>query len=361
MGLRCELLHDPERGPGHGLLKVAPLTPAPAVVKFSLMRNQGGDRYLGPEGRWQATVYEHDASAEASEGGISVTLGPWFVDAIIEQSPAVLYQLSVTVATGKEAGSLRVDRQRLLGSKAESRTPRQPPAPVVDRAGEPEPKPEPERSVVEAAPVVIEVPAPPPPRPRSRLPLVILSVLVLAAAGLGGWLWWDCRIPWTAPGHCSPDGIEPPPPPPPPEPAPAPAPEPLTCTGLDAKACLAVGVKALEARRLEPARQLLQQAAKLGATEASLRLAEMYDPKTWSSDQSPVEQPDWETASYWYEEAARGGEARGMIGAGRLYCELAANPVFIERGLEWLRKAATAPDAGPDVKALLKNCEGKSP
>jgi TPR repeat protein len=122
-----------------------------------------------------------------------------------------------------------------------------------------------------------------------------------------------------------------------------------------------VAVKALEARRLEPARQLLQQAAKLGATEASLRLAEMYDPKTWSSDQSPVEQPDWETASYWYEEAARGGEARGMIGAGRLYCEFAVDPVFIERGLEWLRKAATAPDAGAEVKKLLTACEGKSP
>ena len=184
--MRCELLHDPERGPGHGLLKVAPLTPAPAVVRFSLMRNQGGDRYLGPEGRWQATVYEHDASAEASEGGISVTLGPWFVDAIIEQSPAVLYQLCVSVSTGKEAGSLRVDRQRLLGSKAESRTPRQPTAPVQDRAGElePEPESEPERSVEAAAPVVVEVPAPPPPEPRSR-PLVILSVLVLVAAGHG--------------------------------------------------------------------------------------------------------------------------------------------------------------------------------
>ena len=139
MALRCELLHDPERGPGHGLLKVAPLTPAPAVVRFSLMRNQGGDRYLGPEGRWQATVYEHDANAEASEGGVSVALGAWFVDAIVEQSPAVLYQLCVTVAAGKQAGSLRVDRQRLLGSKAESRTPRQPPAPVQERAGEPEP------------------------------------------------------------------------------------------------------------------------------------------------------------------------------------------------------------------------------
>lgn len=360
MALRCELLHDPERGPGHGLLKVAPLTPAPAVVRFSLMRNQGGDRYLGPEGRWQATVYEHDANAEASEGGVSVTLGPWFVDAIIEQSPAVLYQLSVTASTGKQAGSLRVDRQRLLGSKAESRT-RQPPAPVVDRAGEPEPEPETEaeRPLVEAAPVVVEVPVPPPRRPRSRLPLVILSVLVLAAAGLGGWLWWDCRIPWLAPRHCPPDGVAPPPPPP--LPPAEPAPEPATCAGLDANACLAVGVKALEARRLEPARQLLQQAAKLGATEASLRLAQMYDPKTWVSDRSPVEQPDWETASYWYEEAARGGEARGMIGAGRLYCELAADPVFIERGLEWLRKAATAPAAGAEVKDLLKNCEGKTP
>jgi hypothetical protein len=126
MALRCELLHDPKRGPGHGLLKVAPLAPAPSELKFSLMRNQGGNRYLGPEGRWQATVYEHHASAEASEGGVSVALGAWFVDAIIEQSPAVLYQLCVTVAAGKQAGSLRIDRQRLLGSKAESKTPHKP-------------------------------------------------------------------------------------------------------------------------------------------------------------------------------------------------------------------------------------------
>ena len=50
-----------------------------------------------------------------------------------------------------------------------------------------------------------------------------------------------------------------------------------------------------------------------------------------------------------------------MMGAGRLYCELAADPVFIERGLEWLRKAATAPDAGAEVQDLVKSCEGKSP
>lgn len=354
MALRCELLHDPERGPGHGLLKVAPLAPAPSVLKFNLMRNQGGDRYLGPEGRWQATVYEHAANAQQSEGGVSVALGPWFVDAIIEQSPAVLYQLSVAVSSGKQAGSLRVDRQRLLGSKAESRTtPKPPAAPVV--AGDVEEEAEPDAMLPDPAPVVVEAPATKlPPRHRSKLPLVVLSSLVLSALCVVAWLWWDCHIPWVAPGRCPSDSVTPPPPP-------EPVPEPASCTGLDAKACLGVALKALEARRLEPARQLLQQAAKLGATEASLRLAEMYDPKTWSTDRSPVEQPDWETASYWYEEAARGGEARGMIGAGRLYCELAGDPVFIERGLEWLRKAATAPDAGAEVKDLLTVCEGKSP
>lgn len=358
--MRCELLHDPERGPGHGLLKIAPLTPAPAVVRFSLMRNQGGDRYLGPEGRWQATVYEHDASAEASDGGVSVALGPWFVDAIIEQSPAVLYQLSVAAATGKLAGSLRVDRQRLLGSKAESKTaPKPPVVAAVDRGGEPEAEPESEAPVVEPEPVAVEVAGPePPPRPRSRLLLGILSVLGLAAVGL--WAWWDCRIPWIAPGRCSLGGLTSLPPAPPPEPVPEPAPEPATCAGLDANGCLAVAVKSLKAHRLEPARQLLQQAAKLGATEASLHLAEMYDPKTWASDRSPVEKADWETASYWYEEAARGGEARGMIGAGRLYCQFASDPVFVESGLEWLRKAATAPDADAEVKELLTACEGKS-
>jgi hypothetical protein len=503
MALRCELVHDPKRGPGHGLLKVTPLAPAPSELKFSLMRNQGGDRYLGPEGRWQGTLYEHRASAQASEGGVSVTLGPWFVDAIIEQSPAVLYQLSVTASTGKEAGSLRVDRQRLLGSKAESKTPHKsltaPPRGDACRTRDPH------RTTAEAIPEGVN-PALAPPAPdastaagiqawlkrrKKGMPRVFLNyrhedsaaiagrlfdclcvklgrervfrdvdtlapgadfakviadqvaschaliavigkdwltvrdgdgyrrldhpgdlvkaeirealardklvipalvggtsipkatelppdiaalagrqaieisdsrfdydtdrliravqahtnvekpwrklsvyaglVALLLALGEGSWRWWG-RTPTS----------------------------PKSCTGIKAKDCLALALKALDAKELEPARQLLQQAAKLGATEASLHLAEMYDPKTWSSDRSPVEKADWETAGYWYEEAARGGEARGMIGAGRLYCQFASDPVFVESGLEWLRKAATAPDADAEVKELLTACEGKS-
>ncbi len=349
MALRCALLPDPVRGPGHGLLTIAPLAPSPPVVRFSLQHNQGGDSFLGPEGRWRATVYEHEASAEASEGGVRIALGPWFVDAITDYSMTRVYQLSVHVATGTDSGRLRVDRQ-LLGSKAEGRTPAKPPVElVVEEPREPEP------TVVEAAPVVMDVPAPPP-RPRSRLPLVILSVLVLAAVGLGAWLWWDCRIPGVGPGRCGAPLPSPPSPLPP-----APVADPATCAGLDAKTCLTVAMKAFEARRLEPARQLLQQAAKLGATEASLQLAAMYDPKTWSAERSPVEQPDWDTASYWYEEAARGGEPRGMIGAGRLYCQFATDRAFIERGLQWLHKAATSPDVGSEAQDLLKSCEAKAP
>ena len=341
MALRCELLHDPKRGPGHGLLKVAPLTPAPAVVRFSLMRNQGGNRYLGPEGQWRATSYEHRASAEASEGGVSVTLGPWFVDAIIEQSPAVLYQLSVTLATGKQDGSLRVNRQRLLGSKAESKTPRKPlaaPPAAVARA-------EPEIHIAPPAEIdpegVEPAPAPPAsdastaagirveggPKPRWKHYAGFVA-LVLAALGVGN-SWWG-RIPTS----------------------------PKNCTEIKAEDCLALALKALDAKELEPARQFLQEAVGLGATKASLQLAYMYDPHSWSPDTSPAEKPDWELASYWYDKAAREGEREGMIGAGRLYCRFATEAVDLERGLELLRKASAQGD--PGIQELIPICEAKS-
>ncbi len=82
----------------------------------------------------------------------------------------------------------------------------------------------------------------------------------------------------------------------------------------------------------------------------------MYDPEGWSADQSPAPKPDWDTAAYWYEEAARGGDQAGRQGAGRLLCRFGSGDFERGRGLQLLREAS---QQGADVQALIEACGGK--
>jgi TPR repeat protein len=115
--------------------------------------------------------------------------------------------------------------------------------------------------------------------------------------------------------------------------------------------------QALADRKLEPARQLLQQAGQMGSADASNLIARMYDPETWRADASPLAQPDWETAVYWYEIAARADDVSGKLGAGRLLCQHSSIDFDRKRGLDYLRQAAAAGSA--EAKPLLTVCEEK--
>lgn len=359
MAIRCELANDTARGPGYGLIRIWGLSPVEESLEYCLERNQGTAPYLGGSGNWQAQEIWHRASLGAGlepSTVIELPVGPEVVDPIVEQPQNVVCRLTVRCGGAKHPGALKIQRP-LLSSKAHAPPKPMPSAPHVS----PEPDEREAETVIPA--IVTPVPEPPLPPPAPvpspvpvpvwrRLALFGLPALALAAGG--GWLWWDCRIPALPGPKCgvppkATEGVAPP----------KPEPLPKNCAGLGADACLAAAVKGIETGQLELARQLLQEAGNLGAVKAYLHLARMYDPETWAADKSPVAQADWETAAYWYDEAARAGDREGMLGAGRLYCRNAGDPAFQSHALELLRKAAAETAGDAAAGQLLKECEEK--
>ncbi|WP_139557849.1 SEL1-like repeat protein [Methylotetracoccus oryzae] len=338
------------RGPGYGTLRIAGLPVGSVPAAFSLERNQDALPYLGREGHWQAQEAWHPvaSAAPASETVVELPVGPEIVDALVEQPQHVMCRLSVECGGGPQAGALKLQRP-LFSSRAQGFVSAS--VPVAPPALGPEPEdlidevPDESLVVPPAEPV-------PPEQERSRWRVVAWTAIpLLLLAAVGGWLWWDCRVPGLPGPECAPEVA--------PEAAVTPPVEtpPRNCAGLDGEACLAVAIRATDAGQLDQARQLLQEAGSLGAVKAYVRLAQMYDPATWAAERSPVAQPDWETAAYWYDEAARSGDAEGKLGAGRLYCGSASDPAFLSHGAELLRQAVAAAPGDAGLAEALKQCE----
>jgi len=353
--IRAELRADKERGPGHALLRIAGVR-ASATVEFALERSQGTTPYLGRGGVWQATEAWHSATETTRvDDAVVAPIGPDLVDAIVQQGTAVTFRLWVATETTKESTTLAVHRP-LLGSRAAApydvaAAPAAAQAPTMEISAEAIETP---ATIDTVAPDAAAPPLPPmPPEPAGRRwPWIGLSLAVLALAGLGIAAWYRCWIPGFGAADCSEDVATAP------EerggPA-APAGSGRSCTGLDGARCLEVARAALAAGELETARQLLQQASQLGSVEANTDMARMYDPQTWKADTSPVPQPDWETAAYWYETAARQNDPAGQLGAGRLLCTFAPGEFERQRGLAYLRAAANA--GRDEAKPLVAECE----
>lgn len=354
MAIKCELANDAVRGPGHALIRIWGLPPGTDALEYCLERNQGSSPYLSGEGNWQAQETWHGAAPETigefSEF-IEIHVGPEIVDPIVEQPQNVVCRLTVSAGGGKHPGALKIQRP-LLSSKAHA-----PPKPVT-----PPPKPEPAPIAdlnalqpdatpgLDSTPVPEPTPVPDPVAVLRIVAAVAIPVLLLAVAA---WLWWDCRIPAFPGPNCGTPSTDNHKVTPPAEALPK------NCVGLEAEACLAAALKGAEAGQLELARQLMQEAGGMGAVKAYIHLARMYDPETWSADKSPVERADWETAAYWYDEAARAGDREGMLGAGRLYCRNSDDPAFRSHAMELLRKAVADAPGEPGVAPLLKECEEK--
>lgn len=356
MAIRADLSGDSDRGAGCGRLRIGGLRAA-GSFEFSLMRNQGTEPYLGRGGVWQATeVYHPTAEIERVGDAIVVLVGPDIVDAIVGQPAANAYLLTVATDTGREQGTLKVDRS-ILGSAAERPAGEQPVSAAEEDAARQRAEEEARRQQEEQArrKQAEEEPSrkealpqtmPPTPRRYARWIAAVVALLALVAAEV----WYTCLIPgFGAPG-CR--GV-------PEVPAETVAGEakgrPASCAGLDAAGCLAIARAALARHDLEAARQLFQTAARLGSVEADNALARMYDPAVWSADSSPNAHPDWETAVYWYETAARAGDLAGTLGAGRLLCGHAATDFERKRGLAYLQDAAAAGSA--EAKSLVAGCE----
>lgn len=372
--IKSELSGDRQRGPGFGRIRFSGRAFDIAGLQFALKRNQGNEPFLGPAGVWQATETWHDAEDVALEAdAVVIPVGPKIVDQVVEQPANVALVLTVRANGVQDGGRLKVV-QPLLGSGAaagpdndaelieqqrradEERRRREDEERRRREAEEERLRAEREaaaaeverRGLEDAAVPPLAAPAEPAPsedRPgASRLPLIAAAVALLAVAGGGAGAWFGCLIPGFGPASC---GGSPSPAPPPPEP--------LTCAGLTSGGeCYAVAEKALAKGKLEPARQMFQQAATMGSLEASVAVARMYDPETWSAAASPAAEPNWETAVFWYEKAARQGDRAAQGSAGRLLCGNATSDVEKRQGRAYLEQAAGAGDDA--ARALLPGC-----
>lgn len=380
MTIRAEIKSDPDRGPGHGLLFIEGMPAGATAPKFSVMSNQGQDCYLGPQRSWQPTEAFHEAPvAQRSDARLVLHVGPEIVDALVEQPSSATFRITVLLGSETDVGTLRVSA--LLGSRARDGgggrqdLPAEPEKAVPPDPPPPPPVPEREPAK-ESSPRPAPTPPPPPldsPRPRRRRTgLIVASLLFLAIAGGGAAAWYFCLIPVLSPGWCSQtaehedetpqpptseptdttERVTPPAPTPPSAEAPA---EAATCRDDDPPGCLRLAREARTNGELEKARQLFQRAARIGAAEANVEIARMYDPETWSSASSPAPKPDWETAVFWYEAAGKAGDVDANVAAGSLLCANGSELLERSRGAALLRSAAAA--GNEKARSVLSSCK----
>lgn len=376
MAIRAELSADKDRGPGYGLLRIAGLGTPGGSIDLSLKCNEVTAPFLGLAGKWQPTEIWHTVTAMTAEGDdLLIPVGPEIVDAIVAQPSRVAYFL--TVATGVQKLGATLTVHRLLGSgaaaddqaererlqrEAEERERQEREAERLRREQEEAERlrREQEEATVPAAQrqpaeAVVAVPEPVPPLQRRWLSVLIPALVALSVGAVAG-SWYACLIPIPGfvPARCTaPDVVQPVPPPAPP----GVVESPTSCSGLSADDCVRLAETALSEKRLEPARQLFQQAVQLGAARAGVALGRMYDPETWSATASPAAAADWETAVYWYETAARAGDGAGLLSAGRLLCREAKSDIERRQGLKYLREAETK--GSGEATALIQACEAK--
>ena len=368
MAIRIELNADKDRGPGHGILRIEGMPPLAPPVDLAVERNQGRDRFLRAGGVWQASEAWFTVGDIVAEDSASfIRVGPEIVDPIVGQPPTVAYRLTIATASHRGKPTVMTVNRGLLGSRAAA-------GPEVDadvargeadalrnRQAEEE-----ERRRREAEEEALRrfreeeaehrhappppVPEPPPPPPRRRWPLIAAGVAPLVLAAVAAGAWFGCLVPGFGPASCAA-----------PQPSP-PVPEQtadLSCAGLTPDACYEAAKRALADKKLERGRQLCQRAAALGSVEANLCVARMYDPATWTQADSPAPRADWETATYWYETAAKQGNTAGLAGAGRLLCEDATTDFEHQRGLDYLRQAL-AKGGDPALQQQIAVCEAKT-
>ncbi len=370
MPLRMELLPDPARGPGHGLLRIAGLAPgAEGRLAIFVRRNQGTEPFLGQGGRWVTEPVTHLIGAPEREasGEAVVAVGPDLVDPIATLPPNCMVLIGVETEGAKDQG--RVTVRGLMASSAAGAGAEAPRGPVVHEEPlivvDPEPVPEPEPEPLSARPEFI--PLEPLVADHTRLvdepkrkasPGVIglgaVLVLILLAGG-----WYFAGLPPFGKGLEAPQ-------PPAESPVATPSVQPPADGPIDSREALSryiasnpeAGAAVAKAKELagqgrqDFAMLVYQYASRLGAVEASLALGRMYDPDTWSKDSSPMDKPDAETAAYWYEPAAQAGNAEAQRRLGKILLDLpqggAGNR---DKAKEWLGKAAAQGDA--EAKTLL--------
>ena len=372
MALRVELAADPDRGPGYGRLRVSGLDRVPDSLSFFVQRNQGAEPFLGRDGRWvtQQAMHRAEGLAPSPDGEVTIPLGPALIDPIAILPPNCMLLVGIEADGNRTQG--RVTRRGLLPSAAAGEIPAgetggtldaSQEIVVVDPPGgassgetaEPDsglrvPEPEPGTKT------------PPPPHAAMKIALgagIAAAVLAvgLFAAGLPPFDRGPAPAEKPAEAPVAEDKAVP-------AAADKTAPD-AAAAPIDSRAALAryletqpaaeAAVQRAEALasggRLDFAMLVYQYAARRGSVPASMALGYMYDPETWSRKASPMDKPDAETAAYWYEPAAKAGNAEAQRRLGKILLGLSPADGGRDRAKSWLEKAAGQGDA--EAKTLL--------
>jgi len=343
-------------GPGRGLLHVEGSSEPVESVSLAIQRNNG--RYLGLDGDWQPAPYWHPQfGAEPDPRGLRIELGPTLMNGIIAMHGAPL-MLSLRIDGEEDRGVVRV-RGTLVGSDAAAPGPEEPTR-ILGRTDQPLSQPAVEQS--ESVPGADAQDSPEHRRSGWPLPLLLTVALVLLLAAAAVW-YFDMPGRFlagvasgtgsaTAPNEPS-DGLADVLPEHPSAPASTFAPSPESAlTGLQfvveyltdepsAAAMLAEAESRSEAGDCDAALLLYARAAEHDPA-LSLPVARLFDSETYA-DGGCIDAANEATALEYYRSAAEAGLPAAMRRAGEILTARATSGPLHEEGVEWLRRAASAP------------------
>ncbi len=350
MPLKIEIIADRNRGPGYGLLRLEGLNTTGDSVTLTVQENQRGD-FLTAEGRWQGQTTSLTLPLiQGNDGAVMAPLGPQLVDCLATLPPSC--RLQITIGNQRGVVLLSQELRPSTAKAAASPSPAPEPTPTA-----PPPVPEPVVSLhAENRTVLSAEDDRRPPQKDKGINVLWLSVLAalailcfLAAAGF----WYISQrakevLPLqpavenpAAPSSAAPTNIT--------------TREELnqylltTPSATDVKD---IGDGLSAAGKGDLAMLAWQYAARNGNLAAYGAMASLYDPDTWSAKTSPIPQADAETAAYWYEPAALGGDVVAMRQLGKILITLYPDGRQHEKGLDWLAKAAGTGD--DEAKRLLE-------
>lgn len=356
MVLKIDLGPDKDRGPGFGRLTIDGGSVAPGMLEISIQSNQTR-QFLG-HGLWQDAEAWHQLPTEASgPSQVFSVVGPSLIDPIA--LAPVNAQLRLKVKGINDFGI--ISRTGLLHSVAAGSRPPQesdrvqheePPVAIApdiiisegDRPGSGQPD------------IAVSQPLPVSSGGKSRLPLIAAGVLA-ALLAVGGGAYALLHKDKSEPAPTEQAVVQAPAQAPAQAAAPASAPAApselnsredvarfIATNPNPADAVTAAGTLAGKSK-LDLAMLVYQYASRAGSQDASVALAHMYDPETWSAKTSPMPQADAETAAYWYEPAAQAGNVEAQRRLGQILVDLNPSGFQRDKGKEWLGKAAAAGDA----------------
>lgn len=359
MPIKVEIIGD---APGQAGLKIVGLggtVPGPGQMRLTRINSKTS---LGVDLNWHADEQWLPLPELTGEGNALLgRVGPGLVDALALLGPSDIVGMAVRVDGRTEEGRVKTSTlcaSHVHGSSAAPvvQAAPEPPAPTPPPESEPvavtpEPQPEPQPMPVE--------PPPPPPAPTqagpSRLPLIAAALAgLLVLGGAGAYFAGLFGHKETPAAEAKVEEAKKPV-----QPTAAAPSEINTREDLakyiqatpEADRAYATARTLADKGKLDFAMLLFQHAARGGSNDASVAVARMYDPESWSQQTSPMPQADAETAAYWYEPPAQAGNVEAQRQLGKIMAELTPSGFQHDKGLEWLQKAAASGD--DKAKSLL--------